>query len=117
MAKSRLASVLPIMLLVFINAPVAQQIHLPPAVSQSQGMGDVPVTPGNDVQRKQAMAANLQRQEEMRKDSEKMLQLMQELNQYLQSKAQGTVSVEELKKAEQIEKLAHSVRSKMKQSF
>lgn len=95
----------------------AQQIHLPPAVSQSQGMGDVPVTNGNDVQRKQAMAANLQRQEEMRKDSQKMLQLMQELNQYLQNKGQGTISVDEVKKAEQIEKLAHSVRSKMKQSF
>ncbi|HKU26205.1 MAG TPA: hypothetical protein VJQ54_12100 [Candidatus Sulfotelmatobacter sp.] len=101
----------------FFHVGSAQQIHLPPAVSQSQGMGDVPVTPGNDVQRKQAMAANLQRQEEMRRDSQKMLQLMQELNQYLQNKEQGTISVEEVKKAEQIEKLAHSVRSKMKQSF
>jgi hypothetical protein len=117
MAKLGLAFALPAMLLVFINVAVAQQIHLPPAVSQSQGMGDVPITSGNDVQRKQAMAANLQRQEEMRRDSEKMLQLMQDLNQYLQSKGPGTISVEQLKKAEQIEKLAHSVRSKMKQSF
>lgn len=95
----------------------AQQIHLPPAVSQSQGMGNVPVTRGNDVQRQQAIAANLQRQQDMKRDSEKMLQLMQELNQYLQSKGQGTMSVDALKKAEQIEKLAHSVKSKMKQSF
>jgi hypothetical protein len=95
----------------------AQQIHLPPAVSQSQGMGNVPVTSGNDVQRQQAIAANLQRQQDMKRDSEKMLQLMQELNQYLQSKGQGTMSVDALKKAEQIEKLAHSVKSKMKQSF
>ena len=94
-----------------------QQIHLPPAVSQSQGMGNVPVTSGNEVQRQQAIAANVQRQQEMKRDSEKMLQLMQELNQYLQGKTQGTMSVDALKKAEQIEKLAHSVKSKMKQSF
>jgi len=104
-------------MLAIVPTASPQQIHLPPAVSQSQGMGNVPVTQGNDVQRKQAMAANLQRQEEMKRDSEKMLQLMQDLNQYLQTRGQGTVSVDALKKAEQIEKLAHSVRSKMKQSF
>ncbi len=38
----------------------AQQIHLPPAISQGQGMGNVPVVSGNDVQKQQAMAANLQ---------------------------------------------------------
>lgn len=118
MLKLNLTVILTAMLLGSLAIASAQQIHLPPAVSQSQGMGDVPVTQGNDVQRKQAMAANLQRQEEMKRDSEKMLQLMQELNQYLQAKgSQGTVSVDALKKAEQIEKLAHSVRSKMKQSF
>ena len=117
MAKSISIGIVLAILLGLVYVLPAQQIHLPPAVSQSQGMGDVPVTAGNDVQRKQAMAANLQRQEEMRRDSEKMLQLMQELNQYLQNKGQNTISVDQLKKAEQIEKLAHSVRSKMKQSF
>ena len=117
MSKSTSIGVVLAILLGIVNVLSAQQIHLPPAVSQSQGMGNVPVTRGNEVQQKQAMAANLQRQEEMKKDSEKMLQLMQELNQYLQSKGQGTISVEELKKAEQIERLARSVRSKMKQSF
>ena len=104
-------------LLATVNLVTAQQIHLPPAVSQSQGMGDVPVTSGNDTQKKQAMAANLQRQEEMKRDSEKLQQLSEELNQYLQTRGQGVVSIDALKKAEQIEKLAHSVKSKMKQSF
>lgn len=117
MSKLNTAMIVSAMLLGVLSSASSQQIHLPPAVSQSQGMGNVPVTQGNDVQRKQAMAVNLQRQEEMKRDSEKMLQLMQELNQYLQAKGQGTVSVDALKKAEQIEKLAHSVRSKMKQSF
>jgi glutamine synthetase type III len=95
----------------------AQQIHLPPAVSQSQSMGNVPVTSGDQVQRQQAIAANQQRQVEIRRDSEKMAELTQELNAYLQKDADSTMSLEAIKKAEQIEKLAKSVRSKMKQSF
>ena len=95
----------------------AQQIHLPPAVSQSQGMGSPPVTPGDDAQKRQALAANQQRQIEIRRDTEKMAELAQELKDYLARSEQGTMSVDAIKKAEQIEKLAHSVKSKMKQSF
>ena len=94
-----------------------QQIHLPPAVSQSQGMSGVPVTSGDAIQKQQAAAANRQRQVEIRRDSEKMLELTQELNEYLQKSGQTAVSMDALKKAEQIEKLAKSVCSKMKQSF
>jgi TolA-binding protein len=95
----------------------AQQIHLPPAVSQSQGMGAPPVTAGDDAQKRQAIAANQQRQVEIRRDTEKMAELTQELKDYLAKSEQGTMSVDAIKKAEQIEKLAHSVKSKMKQSF
>lgn len=104
-------------LLAAINPALAQQLNLPPAITQSQGMGNVPVTSGDETQRKQAMAASLQRQAEMRRDGEKLAKLTQELNEYLQNKSQGVISLDALKKAEQIEKLAHSVRSKMKQSF
>lgn len=117
MAKSSSIIIGIAMLLAPIGGLSAQQIHLPPAVSQSQGMGNVPVTSGNEVQKQQAIAANLQRQAEMKRDSEKLLQLTQELNDYLQKSDRSTMSVDALKKAEQIEKLAHSVRSKMKQSF
>jgi GTP1/Obg family GTP-binding protein len=95
----------------------AQQIHLPPAVSQSQGMGGVPVKNGDDVQKQQAMAANLQRQEEIRRDTDKMFQLTADLKDYLQKNDQAVLSVDAIKKAEQIEKLAHTVKSKLKQSF
>jgi len=80
-------------------------------------MGGIPVTSGNEAQRQQAIAANQQRQEELKRDSEKMLQLTQELNDYLQKSGDKVASVDALKKAEQIEKLAKSVRAKMKQSF
>ena len=48
---------------------------------------------------------------------EKMAELTQELKDYLATNEQGVVSVDAIKKAEQIEKLAHGVKSKMKQSF
>jgi hypothetical protein len=95
----------------------AQQIHLPPAISQGQGMGSPPVVTGNDAQKQQAIAANLQRQAEIRRDTEKMLQLNNELKDYLDKAGQGVMSMDAIKKAEQIEKLAHGVKSKMKQSF
>ncbi|MGA7756009.1 MAG: hypothetical protein WCB05_24485 [Candidatus Sulfotelmatobacter sp.] len=95
----------------------AQQIHLPPSVSQSQGMGGVPVTVGTDAQKQQAIAANEQRQQEIRRDTDKMAELTQELKDDLQKPGQGVISVDAIKKAEQIEKLAHSVKSRLKQSF
>jgi hypothetical protein len=95
----------------------AQQIHLPPSVSQSQTTGNVPVTSGDDVQKQQARAASLQRQAEIKRDTEKMFQLTAELKDYLEKEGQGVMSMDALKKAEQIEKLAHGVKSKMKQSF
>jgi len=105
-----------VLILAAHGAP-AQQIHLPPSISQGQGMGSPPVVTGNDAQKQQAIAANLQRQAEIRRDTEKMLQLNTELKDYLDKGGQGVVSMDAIKKAEQIEKLAHGVKSKLKQSL
>jgi len=94
-----------------------QSVRLPPTIAQGQGTGEAPVTSGDDVQRAQAIAANEQRQVEIRRDTEKMGELLQELKDYLAKTDKGVMSVDAIKKAEQIEKLAHSVKSKMKQSF
>jgi hypothetical protein len=95
----------------------AQHIQLPSAVSQGQAMGSIPITTDDAVQRQQAIAANEQRQAEIKRDMEKMAELTQELKDYLAKAGQGVMSVDAIKKAEQIEKLAHSVKSKMKQVF
>jgi hypothetical protein len=95
----------------------AQTVHLPSTITQPQGTGSPPVASDDDVQRQQAIAANQQRQIEIRRDTEKMAELTQELKEYLAKTDQGVMSVDAIKKAEQIEKLAHSVKSKMKQSF
>jgi hypothetical protein len=58
---------------------------------------------------------NLQRQEEIKRDSEKLLELATELKQYVDKTNENIISVDVIKKAEQIEKLAKSVKDKMKQ--
>ena len=105
---------------------LTQQPHVPVPTAQAQAQDlhtpiPRPITgetvADNDVQRQQAIAANEKRQLEIRRDTEKMLELTAELKDYLQTAGQGVMSVEAIRKAEQIEKLAHGVKSRMKQSF
>ena len=116
MYRSILLIIAVAMVLACAGICTAQQIHLPPSVSGSQGMGSPPVTPNDPIQRQQAIAANAQRQVEIRRDTDKMAELTQELKEYL-AKNDQVMSVDAIKKVEQIEKLAHSVRGKMKQSY
>jgi hypothetical protein len=92
-------------------------IHLPPSVSNSPSMGNVPVRSSDDMQKEQMKKANEIRQEEIRRDTEKLYQLSTELRDFVDKSRQGVLSLDAIKKAEQIEKLAHSVKSKMKQSY
>lgn len=59
-------------------------------------------------------AANLQRQQDIKKDTEKLLELATELKQAVDKSNQDTLSLDVIKKAEQIEKLAKEVKDKMK---
>jgi len=61
-----------------------------------------------------ARKVNLQRQEELKKDTEKLLELATELKQSVDKADENTLSLEVIKKADQIEKLAKSVKEKMK---
>lgn len=58
--------------------------------------------------------ANLQRQEDIRKDTEKLLELATELKQEVDKSNENTLALGVVKKAEEIEKLAKSVKNKMK---
>ncbi len=58
--------------------------------------------------------ANLQRQQQLKKDAEKLLELATELKQYVDKSNENTLSLDVIKKADQIEKLAKSVKDKMK---
>jgi hypothetical protein len=55
-----------------------------------------------------------QRQRDIKNDTDKLLQLATELKQYVDKTDKNTMSVDVIKKADEIEKLANAVRDKMK---
>lgn len=65
-----------------------------------------------EMQKKQ----NEQREENLKRDTEKLLELATELKQYVDKTNENTLSMDVIKKAEQIEKLAKSVKERMKGS-
>lgn len=97
----------------------AQQGRMPtfPLQIQPTDAVVVPNTIGDAFHQQQAIAAGAQRQIEIRRDTEKMLQLTQGLQEDLLKSGSSVISLDALKKAQEIEKLAKSVKLKMKQSF
>lgn len=91
----------------------------------SVGQGDRP--PLHPVQAEQAeppddarfrhdreKALNTKRQEDLKRDTEKLLKLATELKENVDKTNENVLSLDVIKKAEEIEKLAKSVREKMK---
>ncbi|HTS09035.1 MAG TPA: hypothetical protein VMP68_25940 [Candidatus Eisenbacteria bacterium] len=112
----RLSLLMLALTVVLAASEVCEAQRIPSTIAQPQTGGSVPMTTGDPNQQQQAAAANAQRQLEIRRDTDKMAELTQELKEYL-AKNDQVMSVDALKKVEQIEKLAHSVKGKMKQSF
>ncbi|MFZ0317804.1 MAG: hypothetical protein WAL56_01655 [Candidatus Sulfotelmatobacter sp.] len=61
-----------------------------------------------------AKKANLERQAALKADTDKLMKLATELKESVDKSNENVLSLDVLKKAEEIEKLAHSVREKMK---
>ena len=106
------------LLLAFVLAAVM------PSVSQNPPLRlpDVPRHGPSDeprlrMEREMAKKANLERQADLKRDTDKLLKLANELKEYVDKTNEGTLSVDVVKKAEEIEKLAHSVKDKMKGSY
>lgn len=68
------------------------------------------------IEKDMAKKANEQRQADLKRDTDKLLKLATELQQYVDKSNENLLSLEVIKKAEEIEKLAHSVKEKMKGS-
>ncbi|MBZ5707012.1 MAG: hypothetical protein LAN63_16830 [Acidobacteriia bacterium] len=68
------------------------------------------------IEKDMAKKANQQRQADLKRDTDKLLKLATELQQYVDKSNENVLSLEVIKKAEEIEKLAHSVKEKMKGS-
>jgi geranylgeranyl pyrophosphate synthase len=61
-----------------------------------------------------AKRANLERQVQLKRDTDKLFQLSTELKQYVDKTNENVLSLDVLKKAEEIEKLAHNIKTRMK---
>ncbi len=66
------------------------------------------------LEKEMAKRANKERQEGIKRDTDNLLKIATELKQYVDKSNENTLSVEVIRKAEEIEKLAHSVKEKMK---
>ncbi len=64
-----------------------------------------------------AKKANKERQEEIQRDTEKLLKLATELKEYVGKTDEHILSLDVVRKADEIEKLARDVKEKMKTSY
>jgi uncharacterized membrane protein YhiD involved in acid resistance len=65
-------------------------------------------------QREAAKQERAKRERAIKQDTEKLLELATELKQYVDKTNENTLSLDVIKKADEIEKLAHAVKEKMK---
>jgi hypothetical protein len=89
--------------------------------SPSQGPRLTPIDPDDHenperakIEKDLAKKANRERQAQLQRDSDNLVKLANELKQYVDKSNENTLSVDVVKKAEEIEKLARSVKDKMK---
>lgn len=66
------------------------------------------------IERDMAKARNKERQKKLKEDTDKLLKLATELKEYVDKSNEQILSIDVLKKTDEIEKLAKSVRDKMK---
>lgn len=85
---------------------------MPGAIPPTKNAPNPDIPPG--AQKELEKKANEQRQKELKRDTEKLLQLSTELKEYVDKSNENVLSLDVVKKADEIEKLAHSVKQKMK---
>jgi hypothetical protein len=78
-----------------------------------RGEQDIP-KPDPELERKMAKARLTERYTDLKRDSEKLLEMATELKQYVDKSNEQVLSMDVIKKCEEIEKLAKRVRTKMK---
>jgi hypothetical protein len=81
-------------------------------MSTTLGPGDTPLPP--ELEQDQAKMRNLDRQKKLVDDTAKLVSLANELKADVDKSSKDTLSLDVIKKADEIEKLAHSVKEKMK---
>ncbi len=89
----------------------------PSPAAQDPRLGQRPRDPNDpmvQIEKEQQKRLNKERQEALKKDTDRLLELATELKTYVDKSNEHTLSVDVIRKAEEIEKLAKSVKEKMK---
>jgi hypothetical protein len=81
-------------------------------MSGAHGLGAEPLPPR--IEEQQAKARNSERQKKLVADTDKLLALATDLKAQVDKTNKDVLSVDVIKKADEIEKLAHSVKERMK---
>jgi hypothetical protein len=95
-----------------IPSPPSQQ-PLPPPLGLPQPDDNGPGIPPR-IRKEMERKANEQRQAELKRDTDRLLKLSTELKSYVDKSNENILSMDVIKKADEIEKLAHSVKVKMR---
>lgn len=100
-----------VLFLLFFLCPVG----LP--AQQAPGFPREPVPPSREdarLRHEREKAMNTKRQEDLKRDTDKLLQLATELKQDVDKTTENVLSLDVIKKTDEIDKLAKSIRDKMK---
>ena len=90
-----------------------QQPAGPPGINFPRHEEPGPNVP-EDMKKEMEKKANEQRHAQLKQDTEKLLKLSTELKEYVDKSNENILSLDVIKKADEIEKLAHSVKTKMR---
>jgi hypothetical protein len=104
-----------VLLIVPMSAAGPKQSSSPQADPQfgQQERRDEPTVPA-DVERRMAKERAKSRYQSIKRDSERLLELATELKQYVDKSGENVLSMDVVKKCDEIEKLSKNVRNKMK---
>jgi IS30 family transposase len=107
-----------VLLFVFSFAPAQKLRRRGATVAAAAAQLPRPPAPVDEAEarmiREQEKKANQQRFANLKKDTDRLVQLANELKEHVDKASEHQLSLEVIKKAEEIEKLAHSVKEKMK---
>jgi TolA-binding protein len=106
--------VLVLMALSFSSPVAAQNSRIPPSQLPENQAPSHEDEARSKLEKEMAKKANQERQAALRKDTDRLLKLATELKEYVDKTNENMLSMDVVKKAEEIEKLAHSVKDKMK---
>jgi hypothetical protein len=98
----------------FSENPVQSPGQLPHLGANANDQDDHAEEQRAKIEKDMAKKANRERQAQLQRDTDSLVKLANELKEYVDKSNENTLSLDVLKKAEEIEKLAHSVKEKMK---